>query len=216
MVQQETSFSLPMWSGAALVVLGILAFAVVSYQAPSSSYEPVVGQATQTSQIGHDALMGFGVSFGEATMRVDEAVSFTEMGLASDTRTTDELFVKPLVTIRNEQEYAIRVDEMEFVLVDENQNIYERLADDGLYVDGTTRLAGWLRPGQERTSAMVFEVPAETQNLGLFVSSVDSEVVFALDAVENIGVDFTLEDRMVEEMLAYEEEFYDEEYDEFY
>lgn len=201
-----------MWTGAALVVIGILAFAVVSYQAPSSS-DPVVGQATQGSQVGHDALMGFAVSFEEATIRVNEAVSFTEMGLYSDLRSTDELFVKPLVTVRNEQAHAIRVDEMEFVLVDENQNTYQRLANDNLYVDGTVRLAGWLRPGQERTSAMVFEVPANTRHLGLLVSSADSSVVFALDSIENIGADFTLEDRMIEEMLEYEEDFYDDEYD---
>ena len=212
MAEGDSSSKLPMWSAAAVVVIVIGVFLLLN--ASSAPVERnLAGSAIHDVSVPSDVALMQNIGLGSADFRVTHVESFTEMGYVGATHSTNELFIKPHLEVINYRAQAVRVPELTFTLIDEQGRTYQQVPDNQLYVDGVVRLAGWLRPGESRAGVLVFEVPTSAQALALEISSEDGVVFIELDEITNIGVDTSLEDRMLEELLLeLEDEFYDEEW----
>lgn len=190
----------------ALVLACALIAAILLTYTPTQQQNNMAGLAVQTSV---DAQQNQVMMLDEMSIQVQDVFVFTQMGF-DDVLQTDRVFVKPEIHILNSNSQAVRVPEITFTLVDEQNNEYSRFSDDYLYVDQTIRFAGWLRSQETKTGVVVFEAEP-SQAYILEVSTPSSSQRIQLTELTNIGVDTSLEDRYIEDMLEYEDELLQEE-----
>lgn len=210
---------LPMYTGALIVTVFIMFFVVFGVLQSSQGSTPDVSQnlagaaidsvGTQSTPVQEQspALGGFEFS-------VSGVESFTSIGYEDDL-VTDEMFIKPTLVITNPRSEAQRVPDMSLMVRASANGVvseHSRLENDGSYVEGVVRIPGWVRSDSARTTAAVFEVPADADSYALVVNSADGQLVLELDNIRDIGVDTSVDDRITELILLdiEDDEYYQE------
>ena len=140
--------------------------------------------------------------------KVTKAESFNAMGDSMFKKETNGKFVKVYLDILNNAKETKQIFTPRFVIIDNQERKFDRIADDMFYIAEPLELGKQIQPGLSTSGAVVFELPKDSTDLVLQLGgdwTSASEIKVSLDKVTDIGKDLTLKqknDKMFDDIMA--------------